>query len=57
MSLNAAVESASKKVPFEVEPLKDMTRLMGHADENIADFVRGTQSEVCCDCDTALTGT
>jgi hypothetical protein len=30
-----------------------MTRLMGHADENVADFVRGMRSEVSCECDTA----
>jgi hypothetical protein len=37
-------------VPFEVEKYD---KLMGHADENMADFVRGMRSEVSCDCDTA----
>ena len=37
-------------MPFEVE---NMRRLMGYANENMGDFVRGMRSEVCCNCDTA----
>lgn len=32
-----------------------MTSLIGHADENMEDFVCGMRSEVCCNCDTAAT--
>ena len=33
--------------------LKDTTRLIGYANENMAEFVRGMRSEVSCNCDTA----
>ena len=33
--------------------LKDTTRLIGYANEDMAGFVRGMRSEVSCNCDTA----